>query len=128
MRTRLVMSMTIAALLMSGVPAIAHHSFSAVFDREMPVEVTGTVSSVEWANPHVWFYVDVENGSGELENWGFELGSVNALIRRGWNRNDIQVGQLVTVVGVLARQDAFTGAVRTITLSNGEQLFGAEPQ
>jgi hypothetical protein len=128
MRTRLVMSMTIAALLMSGVPAIAHHSFSAVFDRDKPIEVTGTISVVEWANPHVWFYVDVESDSGVLENWGFELGSVNALIRRGWNRNDLQVGQLVTIVGVLARQDPFTGAVRTITLSNGEQLFGAEPQ
>jgi len=128
MRTRLVTSMTIAALLMSGVPAIAHHSFSAVFYRERPVEVTGTISEVEWANPHVWFYVDVENESGELDNWGFELGSVNALIRRGWNRADLQVGQLVTIVGVLARQDPFTGAVRTITLSNGEQLFGAQPR
>ena len=128
MRTALVVSMTIAALLTAGVPATAHHSFSAVFDRERPIEVSGTITEVEWANPHVWFYVDVENESGQLDNWGFELGGVNALIRRGWNRADLQAGQRVTIVGVLARQDPFTGAVRTITLSNGEQLFGEQPQ
>ena len=123
-----VLSMTIAILFTAGVSATAHHSFSAVFDREKPIEVTGTITEVEWANPHVWFYVDVENESGELDNWGFEMGSVNALIRRGWNRADLQVGQRVTVAGVLARQDPFTGAVQTITLSNGQQLFGQQPQ
>lgn len=76
----------------------------------------------------MWFYLDGENESGELDNWGFELGSVNALIRRGLNRADLQARQRVTVAGVLARQDPFTGAVRTITLLNGEQLFGAQPR
>lgn len=128
MLTRLVASIAITALLVTGLPAWAHHSFSAVFDRDKPIEVTGTITEVEWANPHVWFYVDVENESGELENWGFELGSVNTLVRRGWSRGHLQVGQQVTVAGVLARLEPFTGAVSTITLANGQQLFGAQPQ
>jgi len=111
-----------------AVPATAHHSFVAVFDRELPVELTGTVTEVEWMNPHVWIYIDVENEQGGIDNWGFELGSPNGLIRRGWNHNSLAIGQVVTVAGMLARDSSLKGAVRTITLSTGESLFGAQDE
>ena len=109
------------------VPAVAHHSFMAVFDPDSPVELTGIVTGVEWMNPHVWFYIDVENG-GEVTNWAFELGSPNGLIRRGWNHDSLQAGLMVTVVGVLARDGSQRAAVRTVTLSTGESWFGAQDE
>lgn len=109
-------------------PASGHHSFAAVFDRDGPIEINGTVTEVEWLNPHVWFYVDVENEDGEIENWGFEMGSPNGLIRRGWNHNSLEVGDEVRVVGVLARDGSQRAAVRTVTLSTGQSLFGAQDE
>ena len=117
-----------AAAIVFAVPAIGHHSFIAVFDREQPVEFTGTVTDIEWMNPHVWFYIAVENDQGQSESWGFELGSPNGLIRRGWNHNSLQVGEIVTVLGVRARDGSLTGAVRAVTLSSGESLFSAQDE
>ena len=125
MQTRFVVS-TALAVLIYAVPALAHHSFAAVFDRDNPVEVTGSVTEVEWMNPHVWFHIDVENENGEIENWGFEMGSPNGLIRRGWNHNSLQVGNMISVSGVRAKDNSLTGAVRTVTLSTGDSLFGAQ--
>ena len=79
-------------------------------------------------NPHVWFYIDVDGGDGGTENWGFELGSPNGLIRRGWNHLSLQVGHVVTVVGLRARDGSQRGAVQTVTLSTGESLFGAQDE
>jgi len=107
-------------------PAAAHHSFAAVFDRDRPVELTGTVTKVEWTNPHVWFYIDVKNESGALDNWGFEMGSPAGLIRRGWNHTHLQTGHVVTVSGVRARDGSLRGAVLTVKLSTGQSLFGAQ--
>ncbi len=113
----------------SAMPSIAHHSFAAVFDRDDPVELTGTVTRVEWTNPHAWFFIDVEADDGEVENWAFEMGSPNHLRRRGWNRNSLQVGDVVTVAGARARNGTMTGAVRTVTLaSTGESLFGGQDE
>ena len=107
----------------------AHHSFAAVFDRDAPIEITGTVSRVEWVNPHAWIYIDVEATSGDVEAWAFEMGSANHLRRRGWNRNALTVGDVVTVVGSRARDGTMTGAVRTVTLaSTGESLFGGQDE
>jgi hypothetical protein len=120
------MAVAAAAVSVSALPAVAaHHSFAAVFDRERPIELTGTVTKLEWANPHVWFYIDVAN-DGRIENWGFEMGSPSGLIRRGWNHNSLQVGHVVTVAGVRARDGSLTGAVRTVKLSTGQSLFGAQ--
>jgi Family of unknown function (DUF6152) len=126
MRTVLLGFAAIVAVQLGALPAAAHHSFSAVFDRDRPIEVTGTVTKVEWMNPHVWFYIDVENDAGDTESWGFEMGSPNGLIRRGWNHNSLQVGQVVTISGVLARDGTQRGAVRTVMLPNGDNLFGAQ--
>jgi hypothetical protein len=106
--------------------AVAHHSFAAVFDRDQPIELSGTVTKVEWTNPHVWFYVDVKNENGSIENWGFEMGSPSGLIRRGWNHESLQAGHVVTVAGVRARDGSLRSAVRTVTLSTGQSLFGAQ--
>ena len=125
MRVNVMIAAAAAAVSIYALPAVAHHSFAAVFDRERPVELTGTVTKVEWTNPHVWFYIDVANDS-RTENWGFEMGSPSGLIRRGWNHNSLQVGHVVTVAGVRARDGSLTGAVRTVKLSTGQSLFGAQ--
>ncbi len=109
-------------------PVIAHHSFAATFDREQSVELTGTVTEIEWRNPHVWFYIDIENEQGVIENWGFEMGSPNGLIRLGWDRNSLQVGHVITVRGARARDGSRRGSVRAVTLSTGESLFGARDE
>ena len=122
---RLKVIIAAAAVSIYALPAVAHHSFAAVFDRERPIELTGTVTKVEWTNPHVWFYIDVANDS-RIENWSFEMGSPSGLIRRGWNHNSLQVGHVVTVAGVRARDGSLTAAVRTVKLSTGQSLFGAQ--
>ena len=129
MRASLLRFLTMAGLLLLAAgPGKAHHSFAAIFDREDPVNLTGTVTKVEWGNPHTWFYIDVENDDGDVENWAFELGSSNHLLRRGWNRNSLQVGHVVTVVGSRERAGGLIAAARTLTLSTGESLFGAQDE
>ena len=115
-------------LAVVGVPAAAHHSFAAVFDRDRPIELTGTVTEIEWMNPHVWIYIDVKGARGKVESWGFELGSPNGLIRRGWSRDALTVGQVVTIAALRAKDDSNRGSVRTVTLSTGESLFGAQDE
>jgi hypothetical protein len=97
-----------------------------VFDAEKPIELTGKVTSIEWLNPHVWVYIDVENAAGELESWAFEMGSPNRLMRSGWHQDSLQPGQTVTVAGSLARDGSRKAAVETVRLSTGERLFGAQ--
>lgn len=106
------------------VPAAGHHSFAAVFDATALVEVAGTVTEVEWMNPHAWIYLDVENERGEVERWSFELGSPNGLRRRGWSRDTIQVGDTIKVSGYRARDGSLRGNVKTVTLASGQTLDG----
>jgi len=126
MKATIVGMLTAIGLVTVAVPSNAHHSFAAVFDRDSPINLTGTITKVEWMNPHTWFYIDVENVDGDLENWGLEMGTPNMLIRRGWRYDTLQVGQTVTIVGFSAREKPLTGAVRTVTLTTGERLFGAQ--
>jgi hypothetical protein len=106
--------------------ASAHHSFSAIFDEDQPIEVTGTVTKVEWMNPHVWFFIDVEREDGSIENWAFEMGSPNRLQRYGWHQGSMPEGQAITVVGSRARDGTMKAAVESVVLPGGQQLFGAQ--
>ena len=103
----------------------AHHAFAAEFDRNKPIEVTGTVTKVEWMNPHARIYVDAPDPDleNQIVNWDFELGSPNVLMRQGWSRNSLQEGQTVTVGGWRARNNAHVANARSVTDSNGKRLF-----
>lgn len=111
-----------AALAMTGQVA-AHHSFAAEFDVDRPIELTGVVTKVEWMNPHTFFYIDVEEEDGSYSNWAIELGSPNGLARRGWKRNSLNIGDVVSVMGSRARDGSYKGNARSVKLSGGEQLF-----
>ena len=96
-KTALICRVMGLGLSVTAVGALAHHSFSAEFDANKPLKVTGTVTKLEWQNPHTWFYVDVKDDGGSVANWGFELASPNLLLRNGWTRSSMKVGDVVTV-------------------------------
>jgi len=104
MRAYLLGGLIAGVLLLAGGKAAAHHSFAAEFDAAKPIKLTGTVTKVEWTNPHVWFYINVKDEkTGKVENWGAEMGPPHGLQRRGWRRESLKVGEEVTVKGSLAK-------------------------
>jgi hypothetical protein len=116
----------LAALFTLAAPVAAHHSFSAIFDSAKPVTLTGTVTRIEWMNPHTWIYLDVNNDEGQVEAWAFEMGSPNRLMRYGWNQGSLPTGATVTIKGSRARDGSLKAAVDTVTLADGKRLFGAQ--
>lgn len=125
---------TLTALVATAVTALAaesagaHHSFAAEFDANSPIELTGTVTKVSWANPHTFFYIDVANAKGDVDNWALEMGSPNGLMRRGWHRDSMKIGDVVTVTGSRAKDGSFKGNARSVTLSTGQRLFAGSSQ
>ena len=118
-------------LLLGGAAAVfAHHSFAAEFDASKPVKVTGIVTKVEWQNPHTFFYIDVTDpATGKVTNWAMEMGSPNGLMRSGWTRNTLKIGDTVSVEGSLARSGEPLGNARVVILtSTGQRLFAASSQ
>lgn len=106
-----------------AMPVLAHHSFAAEFDINSPVKLQGKVTRMEFTNPHSWIYLEVTTDSGEVQKWSIEGGAPNALLRRGWNRDSLPPGTVVTVVGYRARDGSFTASGSRVTLPDGKSLF-----
>jgi len=116
-------------LLLAARPLVAHHAFSAEFDADKPVTLTGAVTKVEWTNPHAWFYIDVKDETGKVTNWGLEMGSPNGLMRTGWTRKSMKIGDVVTVEASRAKNGSNNANARVVTLkSTGQRLFAASSQ
>ena len=130
MRTKFVVVIAAAVLFASAGRVLAHHSFSAEFDASKPFKMTGSVTKVEWMNPHTFFYIDVtDEKTKKVTNWAMEMGSPNGLMRQGWSRNTMKTGDMVTVEGSLAKDGSPTGNARSVILvMNGKKLFAASSQ
>ena len=129
MRTGMTLLFVALVLCAVVVPATAHHSFSAEYDAQKPVTFKGYVTKLEWMNPHVWFYVDVKDESGKVSNWGFEMGSPNGLMRAGWTRKSMKLGDVVTIEGSRAKDGSNHVNARTVALAGtGQKLFAASSQ
>jgi hypothetical protein len=122
------------ALLIAGLsfgvaaPALAHHSFSAVFDADKKVSLTGTVTKLEWANPHIWVYFDVKDANGTVTPWQCESGPPNSLVRQGWNKNSLKTGDVISVEGSRAKDGSNTCSVSSVKGADGKRLFAGQAQ
>ena len=130
MRAAQILVLTAVALILAATSAPAHHSFAAEFDANKPFKMTGTVTKVEWMNPHTFFYIDVKDEkTGKVVNWGMEMGSPNILMRNGWRRDTMKIGDEVTVEGSLAKDGTPTGNARSVVLTaSGKRLFAGSSQ
>jgi len=115
----------IVGALAAVTPALAHHSFAAEYDAKKPVTLKGTVTKVDWMNPHVYFYLDVTDDKGGITNWGLEMGPPNGLERAGWTKNTIQIGTEVIVEGTLAKDGSKQANARSVTVAETGQRLGA---
>ena len=113
--------------LLLVMPAFAHHSFAARYDARQPIALMGRITKVELVNPHGWIYVDVKTADGKVQNWACETAAPMALIRRGWNRNSLKVGDLIKVEGFQAKDKSTTMNARSVTFSNGKSVFTGTP-
>jgi uncharacterized protein DUF6152 len=129
MRARLAIFIAGLGVLAATTPTLAHHSFAAEFDANKPVKLAGVVTKVEWTNPHMWFYIDVKDDTGKIANWALEMGGPNALLRLGWKRDSMKVGDEVTVEARQARDGTNTANATVVTLARtGQRLFAGSSQ
>ena len=120
---RLLACVIATSMLGLSIPGEAHHSFAAEYDRDRTITVTGTVDRLEWTNPHARLYVNGKDETGKTQLWDFELGPPNGLMRNGWSRNSLKNGHKVTVSGFRSKTSTTVANARTVTLSDGRQVF-----
>ena len=113
----------IGVALVSAQTLSAHHSFAAEFDRNSPVTLTGSVTRVDWGNPHIWVFMDVKDDTGKVSNWGVEGGAPNALFRNGWRKDSLKVGDTVTVEGFKSKDGLPRANANRVTLPDGRRVF-----
>jgi hypothetical protein len=123
MTTKAARILVLAGFLAGPLPVDAHHAFSAEFDADKPVKLTGAVTKLDWTNPHAWIYLDVKDGSGTVANWGFELASPNGLMRNGWTRFSLKPGDIVTIEGSRAKNGSTNANAQVVVSSSGQRLF-----
>ncbi len=129
MRLRALAILGVTGVLLAAAPLLAHHSFAAEYDAKKPIELKGTITKVDWMNPHVYFYIDVKDDSGKIANWAFEMGPPRLLERGGWKKSTMKEGDEVIVSGTLAKDGGKHGNARSVTLANtGQKLGGASSE
>jgi hypothetical protein len=119
----IVTGLTVIAILASGLSIAAHHSFAAQFDRDKPITLKGSVTRMDWANPHVYFYLDVADAKGAIANWAVEGQAPSVLYRAGFRKDSAKYGDIVTVEGYLARDGSRLVNMARATLADGRSLF-----
>ena len=118
-------TMALLGLLCAAVPVMAHHSFAAEFDIDKTISLSGTVTKVLWNNPHVWIFMNGKDEKGNAGDWGFELGGPNSLLRAGWTRDAVKVGDRLTIDGYRAKDGSRLANARLIRMPDGRKLFTA---
>src|SRR5215475_3634398 len=125
MRRNFILAMAVLGVALVAAPLMAHHSFAAEYDNKKPVKLTGTITKIDWMNPHVYFFMDVEGEGGKVTSWGFEMGPPNLLQRAGWTKNTMKIGDVVVVDGTLAKDGTNQGNARTVTMADTGKRLGA---
>jgi len=123
MRRHILVGLAAVSLTLAAAPLYAHHAFSSEFDADKPLQLTGTVSKMEWVNPHAWIHIEVKKPDGKVEEWMIEGGTPNTLMRRGVSRDTLKIGTEVKISGYQAKDGSNRANGRDITYPDGRKLF-----